>query len=115
VQGMDTDDFPVEMTSWEDAVEFCKKLSNLSEENAAGRKYRVPTEAEWEYACRGGAKAHTTFWTGNVLTKEQANFDGKVTKKVGSYKPNGFGLSDMTGNVYEWVADWIGDFYKDRH
>src|SRR5262249_2169205 len=73
---VDTRDFPVENVSWDDAVEFCTKLSALPEEKAAGRKYRLPTEAEWEYACRGGASAYHAFHTGDSLSSTQANFDG---------------------------------------
>jgi formylglycine-generating enzyme required for sulfatase activity len=125
VKGINTDNFPVEQVSWEDAVEFCKKLSALPAERLAGRKYRLPTEAEWEYSCRGGAYSSTYFHFGNSLSSKQATFDGNYpfggaakgdylqrTCKVGSYKPNGFGLFDMHGNVEEWCSDWYGkDYY----
>jgi formylglycine-generating enzyme required for sulfatase activity len=125
VKGMNTDDFPVENVSWEDAVEFCEKLSALPAERRAGRTYRLPTEAEWEYACREGAgSSYQVFHFGNSLSSTQANFDGnfpyggagkgdylKRTCKVGSYAANAFGLYDMHGNVWEWCADWYAKNY----
>jgi formylglycine-generating enzyme required for sulfatase activity len=119
VKDQDTNDFPVENVSWEDAQVFIKKLNNLPAEKAKGRMYRLPTEAEWEYSCRGGSGVTTTFHFGNSLSSSQANFDGNFpygaaaegkclerTCKVGSYKPNGFGLYDMHGNVFEWCQDY---------
>ena len=124
VAGKDTSKFPVEKVSWDDAVEFCRRLSNLPEERAAGNTYRLPTEAEWEYACRAGTT--TPFHFGSVLNGKQANCDGGLpygtetkgpylqrTMRVGSFAPNAFGLYDMHGNVYEWCADWYdSDYYK---
>jgi formylglycine-generating enzyme required for sulfatase activity len=124
VKGMATDDFPVEQVNWMDAQRFCARLSALPREKAAGLVYRLPTEAEWEYACRAGSK--TPFHTGTALTTEQANFDGRTqylhvtrgtwlgrTTKVGSYPPNAWGLYDMHGNVSEWCQDWFGrEYYK---
>ena len=124
VKDMDTGQFPVETVSWDDAVAFCKKLSELPEEKKAGRVYRLPTEAEWEYACRAGTK--TPFHYGDSLSSKQANFDGNFpygggdkgpclvrTAKVGTYAPNAFGLYDMHGNVWEWCQDWYdADYYK---
>jgi formylglycine-generating enzyme required for sulfatase activity len=123
VQGMDTRAFPVEQVSWDDAVEFCRRLSELPEEEAAGRKYRLPTEAEWEYSCRGGA-FYQTFHFGNSLSSSQANFDGNYpyggasngpylqrTCKVGSYPADAFGLFDLHGNVWEWCSDWYAENY----
>ena len=114
---MDTSRFPVERVSWEDAVEFCKKLSQRAAEK--GRTYRLPTEAEWEYACRAGTKTITSF--GDSLSSTQANFNGTLpfgsakkgvylrrTCKVGSYVPNAWGLHDMYGNVREFCSDWYG-------
>lgn len=116
--------FPVEQVSWTEAVEFCRKLSELPDEKKAGRTHRLPTEAEWEYACRAGTK--TVFHYGDSLSSSQANFNGaypygsgtngpflKRTTTVGSYPPNAFGLYDMHGNVMEWCADWYGDYTKE--
>jgi formylglycine-generating enzyme required for sulfatase activity len=113
-----TSDFPVENVSFGEAVEFCKNLSALPPERKAGRSYRLPSEAEWEYACRGGAACTQVFHFGNSLSSEQANFRGTMpfggaakgpwlerTCKVGSYQPNAFGLYDMHGNVWEWCMD----------
>jgi formylglycine-generating enzyme required for sulfatase activity len=121
----DTKRFPVERVSYEDAVKFCAKLSGYPEEKQKKRVYRLPTEAEWEYACRGGASSKTPFHFGKSLSSKLANFNGKHpyggadectylerTCKVGSYQPNGFGLYDMHGNVWEWCSDWYAtDYY----
>jgi formylglycine-generating enzyme required for sulfatase activity/serine/threonine protein kinase len=126
VAAMDTDRFPVERVSWHDAVAFCDKLSARLEEKAAGRVYRLPTEAEWEYACRAGTT--TPFWWGSSASSDKANFDGnypyggapkgnylKRTLKVGSYEANPWGLFDMHGNVRQWCSDWYGkDYYKEE-
>jgi formylglycine-generating enzyme required for sulfatase activity/serine/threonine protein kinase len=122
VAGMDTKDFPVEQVSWEEAKEFCKKLSEMEQEKAKGRKYDLPTEAEWEYACRAGTQ--TPFHFGSQLQGKEANCDGnnpygttdkgpylERTCKVGSYPPNAFGLCDMHGNVWEWCQDWYDEKY----
>jgi formylglycine-generating enzyme required for sulfatase activity len=98
------DTLPVESVSWDDAVEFCEKLSQLT-----GRPYRLPSEAEWEYACRAGTT--TPFHFGEELTHEQANFNSKQTSPVGIYPPNNFGLYDMHGNVWEWCQDVWHDNY----
>jgi WD40 repeat protein/formylglycine-generating enzyme required for sulfatase activity len=118
VEGRSTNDFPVECVNWDDAQLFLRKLQALEKERAAGRHYRLPTEGEWEYACRGGAKTATAFSFGNSLSSAQANFDstGMVgadssTCKVGSYPANGFGLHDMHGNVREWCADLYDEGY----
>ncbi len=121
IWGQDTSRFPVEMVSWEDAVEFCRRLSELGEERSAGRVYRLPTEAEWEYACRAGTT--TPFHFGSAMDSREANcvdstafgetqtrLPLKRTTTVGSYNPNGFGLYDMHGNVGEWCADWSGGY-----
>jgi uncharacterized protein (TIGR02996 family) len=124
VKGQNTDDFPVEEVSWEDTVGFLDKLSALKKEREAGRHYRLPTEAEWEYSCRGGGSSSTPFHFGHSLSSTQANFAGihpyggaaagtylGRTCKVGSYRPNAFGLYDMHGNVYEWCSDWYDATY----
>jgi formylglycine-generating enzyme required for sulfatase activity len=140
---------PVETVSWYDAVEYCNRLSqreglipaytidksrsdpnntsNIDDikwlvtlnQNANG--YRLPTEAEWEYACRAGTT--TPFSTGNNITTSQANYYGdypynnnatgiyrKKTTAVGSFAPNPWGLYDMHGNVWEWCWDWAGNY-----
>jgi formylglycine-generating enzyme required for sulfatase activity len=96
---------PVESVSWNQAVEFCQKLSEQSGEN-----YRLPSEAEWEYACRAGTK--TSFFFGESLAKKKANFDSDSTTDVGSFPPNDFGLYDMHGNVWEWCLDHWHDNYQ---
>lgn len=125
VPGEDLSRFPVDSISWEDAVLFARKLSALEEENQAKREYRLPTEAEWEYACRAGTTGPFSF--GAALSSLDANFDGqhpyggaprgnylRRPTVVGSYKPNAFGLHDMHGNVYEWCSDWFAEnFYAD--
>jgi formylglycine-generating enzyme required for sulfatase activity len=118
----DGSDHPVDSMSWEKAVEFCKRLSNLPQEKAAGRVYRLPTEAEWEYACRAGTT--TPFWWGDNASTKQANFDGnypyggaaegpylKQPTKVGTFQPNPWGLYDVHGNVWEWCGDWYDENY----
>ena len=97
---------PVTDVSWEDCQEFIKKLNA----NTKGG-YRLPTEAEWEYACRAGTTTAYSF--GDNITPKEANYsDSKIFKPVavGSYQPNAFGLYDMHGNVWEWCEDWYGDY-----
>ena len=109
----DSSNHPVEMVSWEDAVEFCDKLSALPEEKRAGRVYRLPTEAEWEYACRAGSKTAYSFGESRRSLGDYAWFDdnsGDKTHPVGKKKPNAWGLYDMHGNVWEWCSDWYDDY-----
>ena len=99
------DDCPVERVSWYEAVEFCKRLSKHT-----GREYRLPTEAEWEYACRAGTT--TQYHFGDTLTSELANYDTNQTTPVGTYPANKFGLYGMHGNVWEWCQDHRHKNYK---
>src|SRR5262245_12948783 len=117
-------DHPMENVTWRDAVAYCQVLSALPEEKQAGRRYRLPTEAEWEYACRAGTT--TPYNSGKSLSARQANFNGQFpyggaekgpylrkTAKVGSFKPNAWGLYDMHGNVAEWCSDYYDkDYYR---
>jgi formylglycine-generating enzyme required for sulfatase activity len=117
---------PVEQVSWEEAVEFCKRLSQRSQ-----KTYMLPSEAQWEYACRAGTT--TPFHFGQTLTTDLANYRGtdweeynwsgsygngpkgvfrEKTTNVGSFKPNAFGLYDMHGNVWEWCLDGWNDSYE---
>ena len=94
---------PVTDVSWEDCQEFLKRLN---EKSNAG--YRLPTEGEWEYACRAGT--YTAYSFGDRITKNDANYDDSSIRTVGIYKPNAFGLYDMHGNVWEWCEDWYGAY-----
>jgi len=125
----------VDRVNWFEAIEYCNRLSICEGltpayvidgddvtwyRNVNG--YRLPTEAEWEYACRAGTT--TPFYTGNNITTDQANYNGedlpynnnakgtyrKKTTNVGSFAPNLWGLYDMSGNVWEWCWDWMGDY-----
>jgi formylglycine-generating enzyme required for sulfatase activity len=105
---------PVEKVSWEDCQEFIKKLREKDK-----MPYRLPTEAEWEYACRAGTTTAYSF--GDSLSTKQANF-GKFKKgasplnttPVGQYPANAWGLHDMHGNVWEWCQDWYGEYPKNE-
>ena len=113
-------DLPVEQVSWYEAMAFCETLSART-----GRNVRLPTEAEWEYACRAGTT--TPFNTGETISADQANYDGgriygcgvlgvyrKTTTPVGSFPPNAWGLYDTHGNVFEWCLDWIGKYPRGK-
>ncbi len=102
------DDLPVEQVSYDDAIAFCDKLSQKE-----GKHYRLPTEAEWEYACRAGTTS--SFYTGEGdAALDQAGWysgnSGNTTHPVGQKKPNAWGLYDMHGNVWQWCSDWYGDY-----
>jgi formylglycine-generating enzyme required for sulfatase activity/energy-coupling factor transporter ATP-binding protein EcfA2 len=112
------DNRPVENVSWDDVMEFCARLSQHT-----GREYRLPSEAQWEYACRAGTT--TPFHFGETITPELVNYNGNdsyanapkgearnQTTPVGSFPPNAFGLYDMHGNVWEWCADDCHNNYK---
>ena len=108
VKTIDTKQLPVDMVSWYDAVKFCERLGQLTEETKTKRRYRLPTEIEWEFACRAGTK--TRFAWGDNLTAEHAHvrFDAQGARRtlpIGSFAPNAWGLFDMHGNVWEWCAD----------
>ncbi len=128
-RGIDRWQRPVETVNWYEAVEFCQRLSKLT-----GRDYRLPSEAEWEYACRGvtepldleKGESYPPFHFGETITGELANYDAsstyadeatgeesKETTPVGQFPPNAFGLYDMHGNVLEWCADDWHENYKD--
>ncbi|HEU5480484.1 MAG TPA: formylglycine-generating enzyme family protein, partial [Candidatus Tumulicola sp.] len=122
---LDASKLPVDNVTWHAAIEFCRRLSERPSEKQAGRIYRLPTEAEWEYACRAGTT--TAFHYGDSLTSSQANFNGEHpfgddakgpflnrTAIVGSYEPNAFGLYDMHGNLNEWCLDRFERDYYNR-
>jgi formylglycine-generating enzyme required for sulfatase activity len=110
--GFRGENLPVERVSWYDVVDFCEKLSKQT-----GKKYRLPTEAEWEYACRAGSTGRYCFGDNEVLLNEYAwsykNSHNK-THPVGQLKPNDWRLYDMHGNVWEWCQDWYNKNYYDR-
>jgi formylglycine-generating enzyme required for sulfatase activity len=111
--GNENADLPVENVSWDDTVEFCKKLSDLPEEKKAGRVYRLPTEAEWEYACRAGGVTAFSFGESSESLGDYAWFDEnsrRQTHPVGQKKPNAWGLYDLHGNVWEWCSDRYGEY-----
>jgi formylglycine-generating enzyme required for sulfatase activity len=113
VADSDLDDFPVENVSWSESQKFLDKLNARPEERRSRRTYRLPSEAEWEYACRAGAKGYRKWHTGDELPDKLANHDNRLrrTSKVGSYPANDFGIHDMHGNAWEWCADWYGEDY----
>ncbi len=103
---------PVEQVSWDDAMEFCGKLSQRT-----GQTFTLPTEAQWEYACRAGSQTRFHFGDSESQLEDYAWFagnSGRQTRPVGQKRPNAFGLYDMHGNVWEWCADWFGDYTSVR-
>lgn len=119
---------PMCFVNWHDAIAFCQKLTAAEQKSgtlAPDQHYTLPTEAQWEYACRAGTT--TAFSIGNIFTSNDANFYGKLpygtqeqgaflekTTPVSSFKPNAWGLYDMHGNVYEWCFDWYSENPKIR-
>lgn len=106
----DTSQLPVEQVSWNDAVEFCRKLSDEE-----GVEYHLPTEAEWEYACRAGTTTAYSFGDDDSQLGEYAWYfenSKDITHSVGGLKPNAWGLFDMHGNVYEWCQDLYGPYER---
>jgi formylglycine-generating enzyme required for sulfatase activity len=113
VHGSDSSRCPVDNVSWEDAIEFCKTLSDLPEEKNAGRVYRLPTEAQWEYACRAGSKSAYSFGESSKSLGDYAwcgENSNLQTHPVGEKMANAWGLYDMHGNVWEWCSDWYGGY-----
>jgi formylglycine-generating enzyme required for sulfatase activity len=104
------DDRPVENVSWDDCQEFCKRLGERT-----GKRFRLPTEAEWEYACRAGTTSEYHSGNGEEALQRvgwyRANSD-QQTQAVGKLAANAWGLHDMHGNVWEWCADWYGAYPK---
>ncbi len=101
---------PVDQVSWNDAVEFCARLSRKE-----GRTYRLPTEAEWEYTCRAGSTTAYCYGDDPAQLGEYAWYEGtsgEKTHKVGLKQPNAWGLYDVHGNVWEWCQDWYGDYTR---
>ena len=99
---------PVENVSWEDCQEFIRRLNQKT-----GRNFRLPTEAEWEYAARGGRKSNGSKYVGGSSMDDVAWYDGNSnsqTHDVGQKRPNELGLYDMAGNVWEWCQDWYGSY-----
>ena len=102
------DNLPVEMVSWDDCQEFIRELNALT-----GQNFRLPTEAEWEFACRGGNNSRGYKYSGSNNLGSVAWYDGNSGNKthpVGTKAPNELGIYDMSGNVWEWCADWYGDY-----
>jgi formylglycine-generating enzyme required for sulfatase activity len=117
VKGLDTRRHPVEGISWEDARRFCKQLSELPDERKRKRVYRLPTEAEWEYACRAGTDTAYSFGSSATELGDYAWYagtSGGMTHPVGQKKPNAWGLYDMHGNVAEWCADPYSEEYYEH-
>lgn len=123
VGGLDTGDFPVDHVTWNAAVRFCERLSARAEEKKAGRVYRLPTEAEWEYACRAWL-GDGPFYFGKTASSRLINYRGSEpyrgsrkgpnlnrTCPVGPYPPNPFGLYDVHGQVWEWCSDLYDEGY----
>jgi serine/threonine-protein kinase len=124
VAGQDTRRFPVDNVAWDQALEFCRKLSEMPGEMLAGRTYRLPSEAQWEYACRAGSAGRYSFSSGSsgipqeYEERELSEYgwskdnSRETTHAVGLKRANGWGLYDMQGNVRQWCQDWFDkDYY----
>lgn len=112
-QHLDSSSLPVESISWYHAHTFCLFLSSLPEEKEAGRVYRLPTEAQWEYACRAGSTSAYCYGDDSSMLDLYAwhgNNSSASTHPVGTKRPNAWGLYDMHGNVLEWCADWYAPY-----
>jgi len=108
------DNNPVEQVNWSDAMEFCKKLS----QKEIGRTYTLPTEAQWEYACRAGTSTVFSFGNSESSLGDYAWYKSNSNDKthpVGQKRPNDFGLYDMHGNVWEWCRDWYDSGYYNKN
>ena len=124
-----TDEHPVVNVSWDDSHLFCKWLSGRANDVQKGRKICLPSEAQWEYACRAGTTTQYSFGDDAELLVKNGNGSGKedgyeYTAPVGKFPSNAFGLHDMHGNVWEWCEDWLGPYevsankdplQKDKH
>ena len=107
------DNLPVEQVSWNDCQKFISKLNNIT-----GKTFRLPTEAEWEYAARGGKKSRGYQYSGSNNLSDVAWYVGNSWSKthaVGSKQANELGIYDMSGNVWEWCQDWYGKYSSSSH
>jgi formylglycine-generating enzyme required for sulfatase activity/tRNA A-37 threonylcarbamoyl transferase component Bud32 len=112
-RGADSGNLPVESVTWDDAVDFCTRLTALEPEHRAGRRYRLPTEAEWEYGCRAGSKGAFCFGDDRALLNQYAWWGERAGSPhpVGSRRENAWGLCDVHGNVWEWCSDYFDAAY----
>lgn len=107
VVGEDSRNFPVENVNWNEVQDFISRLNTKE-----GKQYRLPTEAEWEYACRSGGKEQEYCGGDDVRAVGWFHKNSKTTHRIGTKQPNGLGIYDMSGNVSEWCQDWSGDGYN---